>query len=57
MQLANDENLGRLLLEGRDQTRSDTMIHNVDVKAAGVPLALTQQRNHLTRRALLFSNS
>lgn len=37
MQLANDENLGRLLLEGRDQTRSDTMIHNVDIKALGCP--------------------
>ena len=38
MQMANDENLGRLLLEGRDQTRSDTTIQNVDIKASGWPL-------------------
>ena len=38
MQLANDDNLGRLLLEGRQQTRSDSMIHKMDVAALGCPM-------------------
>lgn len=37
MQIANDANLGRLLLEGSDQTRSGSMIHSMDVATFGCP--------------------
>ena len=37
MQLANDEDLGRLLLDGRDQTQSGAMIYIWNIKASGCP--------------------